>query len=90
MEDEGRHEAPRSFSLNTILAGAGVSLSAFVGIWWFATWLANVSQLTAQVSDLQKSVNAEQNTLTAISTTQAALIQELADDQAEFHNERTP
>ena len=89
MEDEGRHEAPRSFSLNTILAGAGVSLSAFVGIWWFATWLANVSQLTVEVSTIQKTQQDEQNTLTTLTTTLAALTQEVADDQA-VHNERTP
>ncbi len=91
MPSEGSNRPPRSpVSLNTILAVAGVAVPIFLGVWWFATWLASVSQLTAQVSDLQKIVQAEQNTLTTISTTQAALIQELADDQAEFHNARNP
>jgi hypothetical protein len=70
--------------LASIATVFGAFSALFVGLWWAATWFANVSELSADQAKLADTVQALQTAEVAESVTIATLQQEVADNQAEI------
>ena len=88
MDDDGSRGFLNSLGpINGAIASIGGLFGLFVALWWMATWFANVSQLSATQTKMLATLEAIQNTQVTDSVTIATLQQEVADNQAEIHQE---